>query len=216
MKTNDPHNNAAAMRPIFYTVAEAACLLRVNRATLYRAIRQDGFPAVRVRSRYVVPAVAVERLADDAVGVRRMCGRRRHCSWTARGSRGGRSAMSRNDERSPDFERRAAELDGLAAVPTELLLDLVEQCGTCWWEVMSGDPPNIGDEAMPDRALAARMCAGCPVQRECLEVELRTAGVETTGVWGGLCEVDRRALHTALRRRRARATHTDSAGGEQR
>ena len=67
MKTNDPHNNAAAVRPIFYTVAEAARLLRVDRATLYRAIRQDGFPAVRVRSRYVVPAVAVERLADDAV-----------------------------------------------------------------------------------------------------------------------------------------------------
>ena len=58
--------------------------------------------------------------------------------------------MSRDAECSPDFERRAAELDGLAAVPTELLLDLVEQCGTCWWEVMSGDPPNIGDEAMPD------------------------------------------------------------------
>ena len=67
MKTNDPQNNAAAVRPIFYTVAEAASLLRVDRATLYRAIREDGFPAVRVRSRYVVPAVAVERLAADAV-----------------------------------------------------------------------------------------------------------------------------------------------------
>ena len=199
------------MRPIFYTVAEAARLLRVNRATLYRAIREDGFPAVRVRSRYVIPAVAVERIAEDAAESGGCVDVAAIAARTARGSRGGRSAMSRNDERSPDFERRAAELDGLAAVPTELLLDLVEQCGTCWWEVMSGDPPSIGDGAMPDRALAARMCAGCPVQRECLEVELRTAGVETAGVWGGLCEVDRRALHTALRRRRARATHTDSA-----
>ena len=67
MKTNDPHDNAAAVRPIFYTVAEAARLLRVDRATLYRAIRDDAFPAVRVRSRYVIPAVAVERLAADAV-----------------------------------------------------------------------------------------------------------------------------------------------------
>ena len=67
MKTNDPHDNTAAVRPIFYTVAEAARLLRVNRATLYRAIKDDGFPAVRVRSRYVIPAVAVERLAADAV-----------------------------------------------------------------------------------------------------------------------------------------------------
>src|SRR3954462_13049526 len=66
MSTQD-QDQAATMRPIFYTVAEAASLLRVDRATLYRAIREDGFPAVRVRSRYVVPAVAVERLVADAV-----------------------------------------------------------------------------------------------------------------------------------------------------
>ena len=67
MNTNNPQHNAAAVRPIFYTVAEAASLLRVDRATLYRAIREDGFPAVRVRSRYVIPAVAVERLAAAAI-----------------------------------------------------------------------------------------------------------------------------------------------------
>jgi excisionase family DNA binding protein len=66
MKTNDSQDNAVAVRPIFYTVAEAASLLRVDRATIYRAIREDAFPAVRVRSRYVIPAVAVERLAADA------------------------------------------------------------------------------------------------------------------------------------------------------
>jgi len=62
MKTNDLHDNTAAVRPIFYTVTEAARLLRVHRATLYRAIKDDGFPAARVRSRYAIPAVAVERL----------------------------------------------------------------------------------------------------------------------------------------------------------
>ena len=67
MRTNDPQHNVAEVRPIFYTVAEAASLLRVDRATLYRAIREDGFPAVRVRSRYVIPAMAVERLAADAI-----------------------------------------------------------------------------------------------------------------------------------------------------
>ena len=67
MTTNDPQRDTAAARPIFYTVAEAASLLRVDRATLYRAIRDDGFPAVRVRSRYVIPAVAVERLAAAAI-----------------------------------------------------------------------------------------------------------------------------------------------------
>jgi len=66
MKTHDRDHDPAAMRPLFYTVAEAAQLLRVDRATLYRAIREDAFPAVRVRSRYVIPAVAVEQLAADA------------------------------------------------------------------------------------------------------------------------------------------------------
>lgn len=66
MNTHDRDNDQAATRPLFYTVAETARLLRVDRATLYRAIREDAFPAVRVRSRYVIPAVAVERLAADA------------------------------------------------------------------------------------------------------------------------------------------------------
>lgn len=57
---------SAHRKPIFYTVAEAAELLRVDRATLYRAIRSDGFPAVRIRSRYVVPASAIEQLAEQA------------------------------------------------------------------------------------------------------------------------------------------------------
>ncbi|GGP42056.1 helix-turn-helix domain-containing protein [Saccharothrix coeruleofusca] len=56
--------NAAA--PAFYTVREAARILRCNASTLYRAIQDDGFPAVRIRTRYVVPAVAVEQLAQRA------------------------------------------------------------------------------------------------------------------------------------------------------
>jgi excisionase family DNA binding protein len=53
-------------RPTFYTVAETARLLRVDPATIYRAIRADAFPAVRVRSRYVIPAAAVDRMAEQA------------------------------------------------------------------------------------------------------------------------------------------------------
>lgn len=52
--------------PTFYTVREAARILRVDPATLYRAIRDDAFPAVRVRTRYVVPAAALERLMTEA------------------------------------------------------------------------------------------------------------------------------------------------------
>ena len=54
------------VRPIFYTVPEAARLLRVDPATIYRAIRADAFPAVRVRSRYVIPVAAVDQMAEQA------------------------------------------------------------------------------------------------------------------------------------------------------
>jgi len=53
-------------RPTFYTVAEAARVLRVDPATIYRAIRADAFPAVRVRSRYVIPVAAVDQMAEQA------------------------------------------------------------------------------------------------------------------------------------------------------
>jgi excisionase family DNA binding protein len=62
----ESHNQDAG-RPTFYTVREAARILRCNPSTLYRAIREDAFPAVRVRTRYVIPAAAVEKLAADAV-----------------------------------------------------------------------------------------------------------------------------------------------------
>ena len=40
--------------------------MRVNRATIYRAIGDDAFPAVRVRGRYLIPAVALDELAAQA------------------------------------------------------------------------------------------------------------------------------------------------------
>ncbi len=76
--------------PTFYTVREAARLMRCNPSTLYRAIREDAFPAVRVRSRYVVPAAAVEKLATEAantggcVDVARMAAERRTARDVAR------------------------------------------------------------------------------------------------------------------------------------
>jgi excisionase family DNA binding protein len=56
----------ATERVSFYTVAETAALLRVDATTIYRAIREDAFPALRLRSRYVIPAAAVEQLAAQA------------------------------------------------------------------------------------------------------------------------------------------------------
>lgn len=52
--------------PVFYTVQETAAVLRCGASTLYRAIRENTFPAVRVGARYVIPAVAIERLVQEA------------------------------------------------------------------------------------------------------------------------------------------------------
>ena len=52
---------------LFLTVSETATALRVDAATIYRAIRAGTFPAVRVRGRYVIPVRAVEELAARAV-----------------------------------------------------------------------------------------------------------------------------------------------------
>jgi len=62
MSTAMPHTGP----PAFYTVREAARILRVDPATLYRAIRDDAFPAVRIRTRYVVPAAALHTLVTQA------------------------------------------------------------------------------------------------------------------------------------------------------
>ena len=52
---------------VFYSVAEAAQLFRLSEMTLYRAINAGEFPAVRVRGRLVVPARAVDELAEAAM-----------------------------------------------------------------------------------------------------------------------------------------------------
>jgi excisionase family DNA binding protein len=77
-------------RPTFYTVREAARIMRCNPSTLYRAIRENSFPAVRVRTRYVIPAAAVDKLASEAadlggcVDVARMASERRTAREVAR------------------------------------------------------------------------------------------------------------------------------------
>ena len=51
----------------FYTVTEAAQLLRLSAPTLYREIRAGRFPAIRVRGRYIIPAKAVDALEQAAL-----------------------------------------------------------------------------------------------------------------------------------------------------
>jgi excisionase family DNA binding protein len=51
----------------FYTVQEIAELLGVSTPTIYREIRAGRFPALRLRSRYVVPAKAVDEMEREAL-----------------------------------------------------------------------------------------------------------------------------------------------------
>lgn len=51
-----------------YSVGEAAWLLGVPRSTVSKAIRTGELPAVRRRSRLVVPAHVAERLLGEAAG----------------------------------------------------------------------------------------------------------------------------------------------------
>jgi excisionase family DNA binding protein len=50
----------------FFTVKEAAEILRINPSTLYASLREDAFPAVKLRSRFVIPGKALEKLIDEA------------------------------------------------------------------------------------------------------------------------------------------------------
>jgi WhiB family transcriptional regulator, redox-sensing transcriptional regulator len=99
----------------------------------------------------------------------------------------------------------AWRLDRMRWVPKDVLTDIVMHDGKCMWTFTDGDPPEMTGHDGIDRELAARICAQCPVQDECLELELRTAGEHTTGVWGALNERDRRALYPHWRQRGERA-----------
>ncbi len=122
-----------------------------------------------------------------------------------------------NDDRLTEIAKR---LDRLINVPTDVLADIVMQHGACVWCYGEGDPPPLTGNDTPDRELAARICAGCPVQDECLELELRWAGKDTVGVWGALSEQDRQALYPMWRTRGHHEDHETGsrdgkAGGEQ-
>ncbi|MFI5611089.1 WhiB family transcriptional regulator [Amycolatopsis sp. NPDC051903] len=102
-----------------------------------------------------------------------------------------------------DYKEMAAQLDRYADVPREVLREVVTRDGLCFWAFERAEMPELSGEDSPDRELAARMCAGCPVIDQCRELELRTAGPDTVGVWGALPDTDRRALYPVwLRRRR--------------
>jgi WhiB family redox-sensing transcriptional regulator len=115
------------------------------------------------------------------------------------------------DDDTPEYAAVAVRLDRVQKVPTDVLTTVVVRRGLCLWGLWPAVEPDWEDCAPSDRALAERLCEGCPVIDQCLELELRTAGASTTGVWGALAEDDRRALHRVWQRRRQ--NQNDQEGG---
>lgn len=93
-------------------------------------------------------------------------------------------------------------LDRLRRVPVAVLCDIVLRDGACMWPVPTGEPSFL-TEQHTDQELADRLCGGCTVRDACLEIDLRTAGADTLGVWGGLTQDDRRAFYPLWERRRS-------------
>jgi excisionase family DNA binding protein len=56
--------------PRFRSVADTAALLGMSEVTLYRAIHDGQFPAVKVRGRYVVPARVIDEMESAALAGR--------------------------------------------------------------------------------------------------------------------------------------------------
>ena len=56
----------AEIEPAVYNVSEIAALLGVNLIKAYELARQEGFPAIRIGRRIVVPKVALERWLEQA------------------------------------------------------------------------------------------------------------------------------------------------------
>jgi excisionase family DNA binding protein len=66
MRSKGGSAGARAVARKFYSVAEVAQMFGMSPMTVYRAIAAGEFPAVRVRGRLIVPATAVDGMAEVA------------------------------------------------------------------------------------------------------------------------------------------------------
>jgi excisionase family DNA binding protein len=64
MRNIEPPDPSGA--PRFYSVSQVARIFGTSPMTVYRAIAAGEFPAVRIRGRLIVPARAVEAMAEVA------------------------------------------------------------------------------------------------------------------------------------------------------
>jgi WhiB family transcriptional regulator, redox-sensing transcriptional regulator len=105
-----------------------------------------------------------------------------------------------------NYEDLAAQLDRYEYVPDDVLWEIVTREGSCTWLYAADLEPDWTGDDLTDREVAARICSGCTVRWVCLELELRTHGGQSLGVWGALPGADIRALYPVWRARRGRSS----------
>ena len=65
--SGDGSSGSSATAPKFYSVSQAAHMIGMAPVTLYRAIRDGEFPAMRIRGRLIIPARAIDAMIDAAI-----------------------------------------------------------------------------------------------------------------------------------------------------
>src|SRR4051795_6119339 len=61
-------SSVQAQQPMrFYSAGEVAGMFGVSRMTVYRAINDGTIPAIQLRERWVVPAIAVDEMVQAAI-----------------------------------------------------------------------------------------------------------------------------------------------------
>lgn len=111
-------------------------------------------------------------------------------------------------------ERIAEQLDRYSALPDEALWEITTREGACMWLYANDAVPEWTGNDHTDRELAARVCTGCPVRHQCLELQFRTAGELVFGVWGALSEEDQEAVYPVWLEHRRRTGLPEPDGGQ--
>ena len=100
--------SVARTQPLrFYSVSETARMLGVSEMTLYRQIRANAFPAIRIGNRLVVPERCLEEMIDAAYAQKSVVN---SADWVCRRSSNGTGAEVR-DEMDVDQARLALQPD---------------------------------------------------------------------------------------------------------
>lgn len=88
MPLTESYRGPSPTPPRFYTVGETAAMLRTSAITVYRAINDGEFPAVRLRGRLIVPARVIDDLVEAALNTGALIDTATHLSDATRVAKG--------------------------------------------------------------------------------------------------------------------------------